>query len=148
MNEKWQRRFLNVASLISTWSKDPSTKVGVVIVKDNKILGTGYNGFPRGIEDLDDRYNDRPTKYKYVVHAEVNAVLNSVADVTGADLYLWPAATPCTECAKVMIQVGIKQVIGPKANMELFAGWREGINTAKEMLQEAGIELIEIDYGN
>lgn len=143
--EKWHRRFLDVASLISTWSKDPSTKVGVVIVKDNKILGTGYNGFPRGIEDSEDRYNDRPTKYKFVVHAEVNAILNSVANVTGADLYLWPAGPPCCECTKVIIQSGIKRVIARKPQADPFPTWRENFETSKNMLLEAGIKFIEIE---
>lgn len=144
-SNKWHLRFLNVASLISSWSKDPSTKVGVVIVKDNKILGTGYNGFPIGIEDLPERYNDRPTKYKYVVHAEVNAILNSVANIRGADLYLWPAGPPCCECTKVVIQSGIKRVIIPKPKVDPFPAWRENLETARSMLEEAGVELLEIE---
>lgn len=145
---KWDLRFLELAKNVSTWSKDPSTKVGAVIVKDRKILATGYNGFPRGIKDTPERYNDRPLKYQYVVHAEVNAVLNSVADVSGSVLYLYPGASPCCECAKVIIQSGIRRVIGTKFNFDTLPGWREGIDRALAMLEEAGVEVCEVEVND
>ena len=66
---KWDARWLEIAGVVSTWSKDPSTKIGAIAVKDKRLVSTGYNGFPRGIQDYDDRWNNREEKYKYVVHA-------------------------------------------------------------------------------
>ena len=77
MIDKWDERFLKLAEQISTWSKDPSRKIGAIAVRDRKILATGYNGFPKGIEDSDDRYNNRELKYMYVVHAEMNCIYNA-----------------------------------------------------------------------
>ena len=74
--EKWDLRFMEMARLVSTWSKDPSTQTGAVLVDTEKrIISVGYNGFAAGVEDSNERYDDRPTKYKMVVHCEVNAVL-------------------------------------------------------------------------
>src|SRR5664280_2545750 len=87
---KWHIRFLDLAKHIAQWSKDPKTKVGAVIVdEDNIILGIGYNGFPRGVQDYSERYNDRDTKLKYVVHAELNAILNTNRSVKDATIYVW-----------------------------------------------------------
>lgn len=134
---KWDRRFIRIAREVSNWSKDPSTKVGVVLVKDRKILGTGYNGFPRGIADTPDRYNDRDKKYPLIVHAEVNAILNCERRPEGATVYIWPGAFCCSDCAKVMIQSGIARYCGPST--ESFKRWGSGI----DMLKEADIT---IDY--
>lgn len=142
-NLKWDNRFINLAKHIAReWSKDPSTKVGCVIVKDKRILGTGYNGFPRGIEDSPERYAHRPTKLNLVVHAEVNAILNAVISVKGADLYLWPFQ-PCSECAKFIIQSGIKRVFWPHQGAST-ALWSESMQSARDMFEEAGIIMIEV----
>ena len=79
MNElnHWDNRFINVANMVATWSKDPGTKVGAVLVSERRIIATGYNGFPQGIEDYPSRYDDRETKLALTVHAEVNAILNA-----------------------------------------------------------------------
>ena len=75
--DNWDKRFLDLAEHVAGWSKDPSTQVGCVIVNDKRVVvGLGYNGFPRGVEDTPERLNDRPTKYLMVQHAEVNAILN------------------------------------------------------------------------
>lgn len=111
MEEKWDIRFLNLAKHISTWSKDPSTKVGAVIVNDvRQVVGLGYNGFPRGVEDTEERYTDRSLKYPMTAHAELNAVLNATAHMKGCTIYTWPLFT-CNDCAKVIIQAGIKRVV-------------------------------------
>lgn len=100
-----------MAILVSSRSKDPSTKVGAVIfdTKTNRVVSVGYNGFPRGVSDHADRWEDRPTKYKFVVHAELNSILSSKAqDLTGMSMVC--TLEPCEECAKAIIQSGIKSV--------------------------------------
>ena len=111
---KWDKRFMDLAQHVAQWSKDPSTKVGAIIVDDKRrILGTGYNGFPRGVDDSEDRYNDRELKYRFVVHSELNAILNAVGPVEGCTLYVWPLFT-CHDCAKLVIQAGIAKIISRK----------------------------------
>lgn len=107
---KWDERFLDLAFHVAQWSKDPSTKVGSVIVRpDNRIVSLGYNGFPRGVCDHEERYAERAVKYKFVAHAERNALDNVSEDVTGCTLY--STLQPCPECAKSIIQRGIKKVV-------------------------------------
>lgn len=135
---EWDSRFIGLAEHISKWSKDPSTKVGSVIVNAKKhILAVGYNGFPRGVKDHSTRYNDRDTKYKFVSHAERNALDNAHMDVSGCTLYT--SLYPCNECAKSIIQRGIKRVVTrqpveDKPNMN----W----DITEQMFREAGITLI------
>jgi dCMP deaminase len=111
---KWDNRFLNLAYTVEQWSKDPSMKVGAVIVdSSNRVLGIGYNGFPRGVKDTEERYADRlGFKYPAVVHAEVNAILNSYVDLRGATLYC-STGVPCPDCAGPIIQAGITRVVFP-----------------------------------
>jgi len=143
--DKWNLRFLDLAKHISNWSKDPSTKVGAVIVdEERKIISLGYNGFPRGVEDLVERLNDRPTKYAMVAHAELNAILSSNVSVKGTTVYVWPLP-PCNECAKAIIQSGIKRVITLKVNNER---WGSSNKTAKTMFEESGVAFIQIDIEN
>jgi len=138
---KWDVRFLNLASEISTWSKDPSTKCGAVIVDaDRRVVATGYNGFPRGVDDNDIRYNNREEKYRYVVHAEANAILNAVASVKGGTLYVNPMQ-PCQECAKLIVQSGIKRVVTLLPSPERKLRWRESFAAAATMFEEAGVEV-------
>lgn len=111
----WDEYFMGIAMLSAKRSKDPSTQVGACIVdKDNKVVGIGYNGFPIGCSDDNlpwDRQADtqNQTKYPYVVHAEANAILNSTKDLHGARIYV--DLFPCNECAKLIIQSGIKEVV-------------------------------------
>jgi dCMP deaminase len=139
---KWDKRFLDLSDHISTWSKDPSTKVGSVIVRPNRtVASVGYNGFPRGVNDSDERYNDRPTKYKFVCHAELNAIVTCKEDITGYDLYVSPLFT-CSECAKLVIQSGINRVIVRGMDHER---WVEQYKVSLEMYEEAGIEVSIIE---
>ena len=134
---KWDKRFMELAEHVASWSYDPNTKVGCVIVDDrNRILSVGYNGFPRGVEDDPFRYRDRPTKHLFVAHAERNALDNSPHSVEGCIMYV--PLLPCNECAKSIIQRGIKKVV---ANTPTRSG--EGFNwdITKTMFQEAGVEL-------
>lgn len=114
VNSKWDIRFMRLAREIATWSKDPSSKIGAVIVNDDRrILATGYNGFPRGIADNDDRLNDREQKYAMIVHAELNALMNALysgVSVKGATLYVYGLPI-CSDCTKSVIQSGIERVV-------------------------------------
>jgi dCMP deaminase len=106
----WDEYYIGMAEYVSRKSKDPSTKVGAVIVRpDNTVCSTGYNGFPRGIEDTGKRLNDRDVKMALVIHAEMNAILTAPEPVKGYTLYMWPYM-PCGECAKHVVQAGIKRV--------------------------------------
>jgi len=143
---KWDKRFLSLAREISTWSKDPSTQIGAVVVNDEKrILATGYNGFPRGIHDSEQRYNDRETKYKYVVHAEMNAIYNATFNgisLKESTLYVWGLPV-CGECAKGVIQVGIKRIVMPKADYP--DRWVESFRKSRELFTESKIDWCFID---
>ena len=140
---KWDERYLALAAEVATWSKDPSTQVGAVTVGSKKeVLSQGFNGFPRGIHDTDERYNHRETKYKFVVHAEMNAIYNATYSGTsldGATLYVHGLPI-CSECAKGIIQVGVKKVVIKKSKE--LDNWNESVQLSKEMFDEAGIELI------
>lgn len=143
---KWDNRFLNLAREISTWSKDPSAQIGAVIVNDDRrILATGYNGFPRGIQDNDWRYQDREIKYKYVVHAEMNAIYNATFNgisLNDSTLYVWGLPV-CSECAKGVIQVGIKKIVMPK--LDYPDRWVESFRKSRELFSEAGIDWYFLD---
>lgn len=139
-SEKWVKRYIDLASAVALWSKDPSTQVGAVIVGDNgQIVSQGYNGFPRGVSDSDERYNDRPLKYKLVVHAEMNAILNALyngASVKGCTLFVHNLPV-CNECAKAIIQSGINKVY---MDTEINERWQESWNLTKQMFEEAGVK--------
>lgn len=137
MQSDWDKRFIEACGLIAEWSKDHSTKVGALIADSkNRVLGVGYNGFPRGIAD-DERYNDKETKYKHIVHAEANAILNSTASIEGATLYVVPLP-PCTECTKLIIQSGIKRIVF-HIPVEMSSKWEKEYTIAYKMLREAGL---------
>ena len=142
--ETWDKRYLELAKLISTWSKDPSTKIGAVVVGDSgQVLAQGYNGFPRGMSDLDELYGDRELKYKRICHAEMNAIYN--ASRTGVSLYgstIYVYGLPiCHECAKAVIQVGIIRVVMQSMDTDR---WGESCNLAQRFFREAGVEITYI----
>ena len=116
-NNKWHKRFLYLAKEISYWSKDPSTQVGAIIAKDKHILGYGYNGFPPTCPDDNHLLYNRDTKLKLIIHAEVNAVLNSKgADLSGSILYTYPLF-PCPDCAKFITATAIDKVYSWNTNL-------------------------------
>jgi len=140
-NDKWSERFTDVARLVASWSKDPSTQVGAVIVDTKRrVIGLGYNGFPRGVADTPERYADREQKYPRVVHAEANAILNAIGSVEGCTLYGWPLP-PCAECAKLIIQAGITRVVSRHLGSGTTEKWHESWAVACDMFLEAGVEV-------
>lgn len=142
MSTKWDERFVRLAREISTWSKDPSTKIGAVIVDDDRrILATGYNGFPKGIEDSPERYADKPTKYDHVIHAEMNAIYNATYNGTplkDSTIYVWGLPV-CNDCARGIIQVGIKRVMMATAG-EIPEKWVAAYSKSLNLFVEAGVE--------
>lgn len=138
---KWDVRYLNLAKEVSTWSKDPSSKIGAVAVgSKGQVLSQGYNGFPRGIFDGGARLKDRELKYKYIVHAEQNLIYNATyngVSLDGATLYV-TGLPVCSECAKGVIQVGIKRVVMPEQDIK--ENWKESWDYSKVFFSEAGVK--------
>ena len=141
-HEKWDRRYLDMAEHVAQWSKDPSRKVGSVIVnRYNRIVSVGYNGFPEGVLDIDERYTDRETKYLFVNHAERNALDNATVDLHGHSLYV--TMFPCSECAKSIIQKGITRVIiSTKTSSGDIDGPPFHFDVTKKMFEEANVVTI------
>lgn len=146
---KWDQRFLDLAQHVASWSKDPSRKIGAVAIGDKgQVLAQGYNGFPRGIEDSEYRYNEREEKYKYVVHAEMNCIYNASwngVSLNKSKFYVYGLPV-CSECAKGLIQVGVKSIL-VKVPEPLDATpliWKQHEKLSKELFLEAGIEYARI----
>ena len=139
----WDEYFMGLAHLSAMRSKDPNTQVGACIVdEENKVVSIGYNGMPRGCKD-DKMPWEREggfltTKYAYVVHAELNAILNSPRSVKNCTLYV--SLFPCNECAKAIIQSGIKEVIYLSDKYADTAGTR----ASKRMFDAAGIKYTKL----
>ena len=138
----WDEYFMGVAKLAARRSKDPSTQVGACIVsQENIIISTGYNGMPKGCSD-DEFPWDREgadTKYPYVVHAELNAILNANGrDLRGSRVYV--ALFPCNECAKAIIQSGVKEVVYLS---DKYAN-TPGVKASKRMLDAAGVKYTQL----
>lgn len=139
MNDIWNRRFLELASFISNWSKDPSTKVGAVIVDQNRrIISTGYNGFPIGVSDDFERLENREFKYKAILHAEENAIMFAKRDLSNCSLYV-SSLPPCSHCASLIIQSGIKNVY--TWDQEIPDRWIGSISVTEVMFRESGVRL-------
>ena len=144
-SEKWNLRFMDLAKSISTWSKDESTKVGCVIVgPDKEIRSMGYNGFPRGVNDGIAERHLRPAKYQYTEHAERNAIYNTTyygGSVRGCTAFI--TLPPCVDCARAIIQSGIKEVIflvpDESSDKSKIPGWRDTIKTSLEIFDESGV---------
>ena len=146
MSAKWDQRFIELAKHIANWSKDPSTKVGCVVVgEDREIRSTGFNGFPRGIEDNEERLLDRAQKYPLICHAEENAIMHAArigVSLKGSTAYVtWP---PCSRCARSLIQSGIKQIVYPNPG-EIPERWIEDFKISNSMISEAGVSVRIVD---
>lgn len=141
----WEEYFMGLAHLSGLRSKDPNTQVGAVIVdENNRVVSIGYNGFPSGVSDDEFPWGREggvlDTKYAFVVHAELNAILNSQRSVRGCSLYV--SLFPCNECAKAIIQAGIKRII---FESDKYDGADTNI-ASKRMLRAAGVELVRISH--
>jgi len=140
----WDLRFLDLANYISNWSKDPSQKVGAVIVdKNRRVLSVGFNGLPRDVEDSPERLNNKELKLSLVVHAEVNAILFSNCNLTGSTLYV--SLAPCSRCAGLIIQSGISKVVCPKPDKNISQRWKDSYELSMAMFKESGIKVKEIE---
>ena len=139
MSLKWDQRYLYLAGHIATWSKDPSTQCGAVITDGHRIISTGFNGFPQGIED-DGRLDVRGTKYEMVIHAEINAILFAKQDLHGCTIYTYPFQ-PCSRCASVIIQSGIRRVVTTR---QIPGRWQESFEIANGLFNEANTEFIQL----
>jgi dCMP deaminase len=147
VDNKWDLRYLKLAYEVAQWSKDPSSKIGAVTVgAKGQVLSQGFNGFPRGLKDDFTRLHDRETKYKFVVHAEMNAIYNATYNGTsldGATLYVYGLPI-CSECAKGVIQVGIKRVVMP--NQKMDGKWLDSWVNSMNFFDEAGVDFDFIDF--
>lgn len=142
----WYLKFMAVAEAFAAMSKDPSTKVGAIALTDNRIMiSSGYNGFPRGVNDSAARYEDRTTKYALVSHAEANLVAqaaysgHSLKDST----VLVTPLHPCASCAKLLVQAGVKRVISPVPHIE--ERWKQESEWASTIFTEAGVEVVFVE---
>lgn len=149
-SRRWDERYLRLARHVSSWSKDPSTRVGAVAIGDHgQPLSFSYNGFPRGVVDDESRLDDRQTKYRMTVHAELNCVYNaslSGTSLRGSTLYVWGLPT-CCECAKGIVQSGVARVV---MCVPLRAGldrstWWDSFAISATMFAEARVEY-EVFY--
>lgn len=134
---KWDKRFLNLAREVATWSKDPNTKVGAVLVSpDRRQLAPGYNGFPRGFEMHRDKM-DREEKNSLTIHAELNAVFNAAVDIAGWTMYV--TKHPCDACALALIQKRIVRLVCPPIYQ--YSPWADKQRKAELLLKHAGIDI-------
>ena len=133
---RWHAYFFDLCMANAAMSKDPSTKVGAVIVRpDRTVVSMGFNGFPRGCHDDEHLYAERETKYRRVIHAEMNAILTAKEPLTGCTLYVWPMP-PCDRCAAHIIQSGIAKVYAPFPDPR----WADACNSGLSLMIEAGVQ--------
>lgn len=135
---KWDERYMELAKLVSTWSKDPNRQVGAVVIKDRYVVGLGFNGFPRNINDSKARLNDKELKNLLMVHAEVNAL--NAAGREGDTIYIYPLL-PCTHCIGEIIQAGITTVVTMPLRED--SKWNQGL--VLELAEEAGVDIITLE---
>ena len=147
---KWHRRFLDMCLHIATWSKDRSTKTGCVIVKDRKILSTGYNGPTPGIDDENEHYHTRPQKYWYFEHCDRNAIYAAARHgvaLEGSTMYL--SGPPCCDCARGIVMAGLKEVIWPEDNTfekpgEVYERWKDSVAASLEILEAGNVDILRV----
>ncbi|GMQ46052.1 dCMP deaminase family protein [Vibrio sp. 10N] len=138
MASKWAKRFIQMAELVGSWSKDPSTQVGAVITKQNRIVSVGFNGYPHGISDSAE-IDERETKYLKTLHAEENAILFAKRDLDGCEI--WVTHFPCPNCAAKIIQTGISVVHCPAQTDDFLSRWGEKISLSQDMFDQAGVAV-------
>jgi len=133
---KWDVRYLNLAKLVSTWSKDPSTKCGAVIVNQrNEIVSVGFNGLPKFVTDSEGRLTNRDIKLKMIIHAERNAIIFAKQDLKDCTIYTYPMMA-CSECAAMIIQAGFLRHV---SMLSVNKHWQDSWKIASEMFDESGM---------
>lgn len=140
----WDQRFLAMARMVAGFSKDPSTKVGAVAVRERRILASGYNGFPAHVGDDLERLKNRDIRLMMTVHAEANIIAFAARHgvcLAGASVYVWPLMT-CHQCAAQLIQAGAIKIVVPDFVEPLR--WQESFQAAKQMFCEAGVAVARI----
>jgi len=146
--DKWDKRFLDMAKLVSTWSKDPSTQTGAVIVRpDKSVASVGFNGFPRAMPDAEEYYNNREEKYSRIIHCEMNASMFAQdTSLKGYTLYTYPFLS-CDRCYVHMLANGITRFVAPKCPPALEERWGDAFDKVRGYASESkGIIIDEIDY--
>lgn len=146
MNMDKLLKFLPDAKAAQGRSKDRSTKVGAVALDDAMVIkGSGYNGFPRGVDDYRDERHERPAKYRWTVHAEMNVIAQAARPVLEGTTLILTSLHPCAICAGMLIQAGVKRVVAPEIRHpgtgELRFDWSEDEKIAFDMLSEAGVDV-------
>ena len=136
---KWDYRFMEMARLVASWSKDPSSQVGAVLTRGKFVVSVGFNGFPQGVADSAERLENREIKYPTILHAEINAILSARQDVRGCSIYVTPYM-PCPQCAAVVVQSGITRVVYTPSSNEKWG--KPPLSTGQ--FAEAGVELVEL----
>ncbi|GGA94292.1 dCMP deaminase family protein [Agarivorans gilvus] len=138
MASKWAKRFVQMAELVASWSKDPSTQVGAVITESNRIVSLGFNGYPHGISDSAETDN-REMKLLKTLHAEENAILFAKRDLSACEI--WVTHFPCPNCAAKIIQTGITTVHCPEQSADFLSRWQDKIKVSEEMFNQAGVSV-------
>ena len=140
----WDIRFLHLARQVSTWSKDPSTQTGAVIVRPNKsVASMGFNGFPQSMPDSAEHYEDREEKYSRIVHCEMNSLLFCKEPVAGYTLYTWPFAS-CDRCAVHMLQAGIVRFVYPELPSDKKDRWQASLERTLMYFRECRVATREV----
>ena len=136
----WDKRFIDLAVHVGTWSKDPGAKVGAVIVDPKRrIVSVGFNGFPQGVSDAPEIIADREIKLMRTIHAEENAILFAQRDLTGCSIYVnYP---PCAKCSAKIIQVGITEVYSLSPDKAFYENWKNELHQGHELFLEADVVL-------
>lgn len=135
---KWDRRMLEKARLIASWSKDPDHQLGAVIALNRRSIGEGFNGPPRGLKDFGLQRHIEVTR---TIHAEINAIIFAAQPLTGATIYVYPYL-PCATCAAIIIQAGISRVI--YHSDQILPNWEYSQKEAINMFKEAGVDVFKI----
>lgn len=139
---KWDTRMMQLVATVATWSKDPSTAVGAVIVDPhNRVVSLGFNGFPRSVSDASDLLADREEKLRRTIHAEENALLFAQRDIEGCTVYV--THPPCARCAAKLIQAGVHRIVTHRPGAEFAQRWAADMSSARQMYGEAGVEYRE-----
>ena len=140
----WDKRFLEMARLVSTWSKDPSSQFGSVIVdNDKRIVSVGFNGFAKGFDDSEERLKDRQFKYRHVLHSEENCILNARQDIKGLTIYV--TGVPCSLCMSRIAQSGLTKVVCYKPTEDYLSRW--SVDEPLQVAKECGIIVEQLEEG-